>query len=257
MNAIVCSLKDPAGMNIFRFLTETEFQPSDFKWEGLTVYENKHDWLLVRTEKELVYADNLNDLDVERIVFASKHSAASGKPTLTVHVNGNFGPADYGGQPAELAVADAFMELNLFLQLSKNPPKEYEVSLEATHHGPSLEILSCWIELGSTPEQWKDEKAAEYLAEAILEGIRSKEKAPAAIGIGGGHYCPKLTQYEGEYAFGHICPKYAIDYLNNEISRQMVEKTVPKPEYLVLDKKGVKQKTRILSLFKDIEVVTI
>ncbi|MCX6654733.1 MAG: hypothetical protein NTY03_06380, partial [Candidatus Bathyarchaeota archaeon] len=67
--------------------------------------------------------------------------------------------------------------------------------------------------------------ACEYLVDAILEGIASTESASAAIGFGGGHYCPKFSVMEKEYAFGHIAAKYSLPELTEEIIQQMISKT--------------------------------
>ena len=48
------------------------------------------------------------------------------------------------------------------------------------------------------------------------------------------------------YAVGHICPKYALEHLNEEMLIQAVNKTIPKPEIILMDWKGLgqfKQKT--------------
>jgi D-tyrosyl-tRNA(Tyr) deacylase len=82
-----------------------------------------------------------------------------------------------------------------------------------------------FAEVGSSEAQWGDIAVCEYLVDAVLEGIASKERAPRAIGFGGGHYCPKFSVMEGEHAFGHVAAKYAIPSLNDDLIQQMIDKT--------------------------------
>ncbi|MCG2783360.1 MAG: D-aminoacyl-tRNA deacylase, partial [Candidatus Altiarchaeales archaeon] len=84
-------------------------------------------------------------------IVASRHSSKSGTPTLTCHSTGNFGPAEAGGNPRELGIAPALYLRQALLNLKKNPPAGYEISLEVTHHGPSsLPFPIMFVEVGST-----------------------------------------------------------------------------------------------------------
>ncbi len=249
MKAIVFSSKDKAGTNIAEALIEKGFEITDSIFEGNPVYQ-KGEWELIQTDSELVYAEHLNELDYEKIIFASRHKAASGKPTLTTHICGNFGANDLGGERGKLSTGDALLMRSIFKEIkTRNPFRDYEVSLEATHHGPFIEIPHCWVELGSTEQQWEDKEAAAFLADCILKAIEKPvEEAPVAIGIGGNHYASKLTQYEGEYAFGHILPKYVQSNLNLKMLEQMIEKTNPEPEYIIIDKKGIARQSEVRKL---------
>ena len=248
MKALIFSSKDIAGTNISNFLIEKKFKVTDEIFEGNPVYEFK-DWQLIQTNSELVYAEHLNELDFEKLIFLSRHKSASEKPTLTTHVCGNFGPADLGGIKGKLSTADAILMLNVFKQIKLNNPfEEYAVSLEATHHGPLIEIPHCWVELGSSEKQWKDEKAAEFIADCILNSLNLKQEAPVAIGLGGNHYASVFTKYEGEFAFGHILPKYAQNYLNFDMLKQMIEKTMHALGFILVDKKGISKQSQVRQL---------
>ena len=59
-------------------------------------------------------------IDVDEVVFMSKHSAASGIPTLTVHPIGNYKKADFGGRDGTLvrsapaSMSDALRKISRF-----------------------------------------------------------------------------------------------------------------------------------------------
>ena len=135
---------------------------------------------------------------------------------------------------------------------------DYEVTLEATHHGPTLNIPMLFIEVGSTEKQWMDLGACGAAAWVILEVIGSTPSDngfPVAIGFGGGHYCRKFTGLSREYAIGHICPKYNLHNLDSEMITQMIKRTLPKPEYALVEKKGMgKEKRRVIGLLDDSEL---
>jgi D-aminoacyl-tRNA deacylase len=136
---------------------------------------------------------------------------------------------------------------HVFLKAMEDPPRGFEVSLEATHHSPTqFRTPMFFAEVGSTETQWRDESVCGYLVRAIMEGIREDERVPTAIGFGGGHYCPKFSVLEQEIAFGHMAAKYAIDLLTPELVGQMVDKTLDGVEGAVLDR-GLKghQKKRV------------
>lgn len=250
MKCVVYSSKDVAGQNIAEALISKGFEINDSVFEGNEVFQREN-WELIQTDVELIYAEHLNDLNYEEVIFASRHSAASGKPTLTAHACGNFGEADYGGQKRQISKASANTMCNIFREMASYKG-EHEVSLEVTHHGPFIDIPHCWIELGSNTIQWKDKKAADFLADCIIKGIDSEMQTPSAIGIGGNHYAATFSKYEGEYAFGHIIPKYAQKYLNLKIVKQMIEMTFPEPEFIAIDKKGVAQQSKVQELVKNL-----
>lgn len=195
---------------------------------------------------------------LEYYVVASRHWARSGQPSLTVHPTGNFGKAMYGGRPRELQRTVAKPMRDIFLQLLEDPPRGFEVSLEATHHSPTMfETPMFFAELGSSERQWQDESTGRYLAEAIVEGINAMGEAPVAIGFGGGHYCPTFTVMERETAFGHIAAKHSLDLLTPELIGQMAERTLDGVEKAVFDKglKGYQKKKVEVALKKmDLEI---
>jgi len=262
---ITLSLSDPAGVTMLQAFRDMGFEETD-RSDILRLrdtYLLVIDHLIVPAERYRVppeprpyptdYDSLAEEFGIDYYVVASRHWSKSGKPCLTVHPTGNFGKAIYGGRPRELQRAPANPMRDVFLELEKAPPRGYEVSLEATHHSPTqFETPMFFAELGSGERQWADEEAAAYLAEAIINGIASRGRAPVAVGFGGGHYCPTFTVMEAETAFGHICPKYALDLLTEDLARQMVERTVGGVERAVLDKglKGYQRKKVEIALRK-------
>jgi D-aminoacyl-tRNA deacylase len=99
-----------------------------------------------------------------------------------------------------------------------------------------------FAELGSSPMQWKDLKAAEAVAHAAMYAVSKQSKYEAVLGIGGPHYNDKFTKVAlgSKFAFGHIIPKYAVRQVDYNMVRQCVERTVEKVEAVVLDWKGIK-----------------
>jgi D-aminoacyl-tRNA deacylase len=220
---------------------------------------------LVTLNEESIYAQNLPNFfnNLELAVFISRHSSVSGTPTLSVHTPGNLGEAELGGLARRVSVspANAMRDaLKVMKQFKEEIRLGYEVSYECTHHGPSLNVPTMFAELGSSPKQWNDVKAAEAVAHAAMKAITkfSESHAKAVLGIGGPHYSEKFTRMalESEIAFGHIIPKYAVPYMDVEILRQCVDKTLEKVEFVVLDWKGIKgeHKSKLVGMIEEIGI---
>lgn len=253
MILLVSSNKDIASLNIAKqVLNHYAFERQPGVFQENPVYEtnfNGKSIRLVTLNSESVYAQSLDDsfTSLELIVFISKHSSASGTPTLSVHTPGNLGKAELGGLPRTVSVSPANTMrdvLKAMTRLKEEMQLDYEVSYECTHHGPSLDVPTMFAELGSSPKQWNDSKASEAVAHATMEAIAklSESHAKVALGIGGPHYSGKFTRLalKNKTAFGHIIPKYAITYVDLEILRQCIKKTLEKVESLILDWKGIK-----------------
>jgi D-aminoacyl-tRNA deacylase len=144
------------------------------------------------------------------------------------------------------------------MRLKNEMQLDYEVSYECTHHGPSLEAPAMFVELGSTPTQWSDLRAAKAVARAAMETVEEFEvpNRGCVLGVGGPHYNRRFTQMalENEVVFGHIIPKYAVQYADAEILSQCVERTLEKTDMAVLDWKGIrgKDKPPLLDALMDI-----
>jgi len=142
-------------------------------------------------------------------------------------------PSDYNPQRYKL----------LERRIEEDPPEDFEVSLEATHHSPTIfSVPMFFAEVGSREEQWRDRDVCNYLVECMLRGIEDEGDARVAIGFGGGHYCPYFSPKMREYAFGHIAAKYAIPLLSMDLVEQMVEKS-GNAELAILDS-GLKSNER-------------
>lgn len=270
MILFAASAKDPASVNITKqILKNYPFKPcKEEKIKEVQVYTaevSKGEVRLAVLEEELVYAQGITDIypSPELIIFISRHSSASGTPTFSVHTPGNLGEATLGGISRKVSISPANAmrtAIKTMAKLVNETHLAYKVSYECTHHGPSLDKPTMFVELGSSPEQWSDLKAAEVVAHAAMETAShfGEEKAKAVLGIGGPHYNEKFTKMalEKDIAFGHIIPKYAIHEVNGEILKQCIEKTLEKVELAVLDWKGIKgeDKPKLIKMLENINV---
>jgi D-aminoacyl-tRNA deacylase len=267
MILLVASRKDTASLNIAKHI----LNHYPFSVTGETFQENptfsadinRKKVTFIMLNEEALNAQYLPDsfTHLSLIVFISRHSSTSGMPTLSVHTPGNLGEAKLGGLPKQVSISpatamrDALKALMLFKEGMK---LDYEVSYECTHHGPSLNVPAMFVELGSSPKQWRDSKAAEAVAHATMSAIGKfgvSEKT-AVLGIGGTHYNQWFTRMavDGEAVFGHMIPKYAVPWVDAGMLRQCVEKTMEKVDCAVLDWKGIKSadKPQLLAALQEI-----
>jgi D-aminoacyl-tRNA deacylase len=257
MILLAASSKDTAGINIAKqVLNHYPFRQAHETFQENPAYTadvKGRKVTLITLQQETVNAQNLPDnfTNLDLIVFLSRHSSASGTPTLSVHTPGNFGNAELGGLPRQVSVSPATAmrdALKALMHFKEEMKLDYEVSYECTHHGPSLKVPTMFVELGSSPKQWNDLKAAEAVAHAAMTAIAkfgTSENA-AVLGIGGTHYNQRFTRMalDGEAVFSHMVPKYAVHLVDSEMLRQCVERTVEKVDSAILDWKGIKSENK-------------
>ncbi|MBW2992809.1 D-tyrosyl-tRNA(Tyr) deacylase [Candidatus Woesearchaeota archaeon] len=256
MFAIIVSEKDIAGMNIKRRLLE--MFAFDDKGGYYALKDNK-DITLHTLKEETIYSEDLDkEIKADIFVFATRHRAKAGIKTLTVHTPGNWDKAEYGGRDKKVCIAYANLMKCSYLKLKENNDLDYEVSLECTHHGPYLDKPCMFIEIGSTEEQWKDEKAGKVLAKTIIDVLTNKiSNDKAAIGLGGTHYCTNFNKIleKSDIAIGHVCPKYMLKNLDEDMLKQAIERTKEKVELFILDWKGLgTEKQRIKELLDKLKI---
>ncbi len=187
---------------------------------------------------ELLWWDEIKEIHAP-IVFISRHQSKR-ENMFTVHFTGDFEKGLSAAAPLEARA--------VFLNLLGNP-FGLPVYLEATHHGPIIDTPCFFAEIGSNQSAWNNEKYVEFLVESVMNV--NVKKTEVVCGIGGSHYPEKFTEMEKELAFGHICPKYAQDKLNEHILNEMLEKSGAK-RFLVW-KSYVKSLGSLKTLLEDYE----
>lgn len=266
MILIVASKKDAASLNIKQQILNyypLEEIAQTFQQNSIYCADlNGRKITLATLSQESVEAQNLPESfpDAELIVFISRHSSASGKPTLSVHTPGNFAEAGLGGLPRTVSVSPAtamFDALKALLHYKRELNLDYDVSYECTHHGPSLNVPAMFVELGSSETQWNDSEAAQAVGHSAMSAITNFPKtADSVLGIGGTHYNQKFTRMAlaGEAVFGHMISKYAISSIDAEMILQCIQRTFEKVSLAVLDWKGItsKDKLKLLSILQDV-----
>ncbi|MCK5282069.1 MAG: hypothetical protein KAK00_01555 [Nanoarchaeota archaeon] len=244
--AIIVSEQDPASMNIKECLLELYGfkEESSFENHPVHTYNNVK---LYSIEGYSVFAEKIDKrIDADFFIFATRHQSKEGIHSLSCHAPGNWSKAEFGGVDKELCAAPAFMLKRAYLELEKCSElvPDHQITMEVTHHGPFIEKPVMFIEIGSTDEHWGNRKAGEIIAHTIIKLVEPKNDSyKSCILLGGGHYnqIGNKLMARTDYAIGHICPKYALEFLNEEMLKKAIERTVPRPEIVVLDWKGMGQ----------------
>ena len=254
MNLIIASESDIASINLRDRLLEMS------NWKKSGFFDKKEMWVLTKdygdfckkgtyliTIEELhIYAEEIdkkweekNDGKIDNIIFLSKHKAASGRPSLTVHPIGNWGSADYGGKEGRISGATPEWMTGLLLNIRENRIDGYDVCFEATHHGPLLETPTMFLEIGSSETEWVKREPAEALIISLLNLKRAN--GINVIGIGGGHYAPRFTEaaFSHEVCFGHMVANYGVNVLTSDLIERAIEYSKAKGIYF--HKKGMKK----------------
>ena len=176
---------------------------------------------------EAAFSDPEN---IDFVVFVSRHAGETG-PLLTAHFTGNFGSAEYGGDPASFARAAPGAQKTVISALADHAPEGYEVGIECTHHGPTApSVPSLFVELGSDDAQWDDSKGAAAVADAVLElqGVDADHTVDGeprhVVGFGGGHYTPRCTRIvaDSAWAVGHIGSEWQLEAMGKAATNKTV-----------------------------------
>ncbi len=256
--AIVASKTDPASLNIARSLIKHhDFALENPNGSNVLSYQSRGASLYI-LEKEGISVQP-EDLPVSSssIIFASKHRSSTNTPALTVHATGNLTrEAKYGGNPEQVSLVEPFrirQALMILRQEAMDAGLTIEVTMEATHHGPtSFPVPICFVEIGSENTQWEDPILGDIAAEAVTAALAvSRDQRTNAVGFGGTHYSDKLTRLcaESDFQIGHIVPRHAFDAdVSDRMVRDTFQKTVGVCKTALVDWKGLKGEQRRILL---------
>ncbi len=258
MQLLVAYRDDPAGHNMAKFISR------EMKNEG-EIYRGKYfDLLIIPTPA--ISADWLEEkFSYDGFVFLSKHAAESGVLALTCHSTGNFSEAKFGGNNRQVAIPHPHLQKSYLQKLwqNKNDFSEFQITIEATHHGPTnLNKPSIFIEIGTTEKQWNDSSLCNSVAKIVVDIMKSEQKSnPVAICFGGTHYPDKFTNeiLHGKFALGTVIPKHALGFLDEELFSHILDRN-NMAKTALLDWGGLGQnKQKVLDLLNntDLEVIRL
>jgi len=223
MELLVAYQDDPAGNNMAMFLSK-KMRKEDEIFRG----EN-YDLLIISTPA--IMADWLEEkYDYDGFIFLSKHAAESGVLALTCHSTGNFSEANFGGNDKQLAMPHPDFQKRYLQQLWKKKLQfsNFQITIEATHHGPSdLNKPTIFVEIGTTDKQWTDVSLCNSIA-TVVDKVLSENipSNPTAICFGGTHYPEKFTKelLAGRFALGTVMPKHALNNLDENMFSHILKR---------------------------------
>lgn len=238
---LLASRQDVASMNLFASVRALGGWGEPEQLSHGTVYRHDGQTVDLLLINELhIHADNIDaahesatGFNVDEVLVLSRHVSASKTPSLTLHAIGVPGEAPHGepGQaggikgrivPPSPRFGALFRNMSA-LAVDRGLDDEYDLTLETTHHGPTLSKPTLYIEIGSTSDQWEDERAARVWADALsaclgLSGGNQmgtwQGHGDVMIGLGGGHYAPrhKAVISQTDVWVGHLLANYALAF---------------------------------------------
>jgi len=248
---IVSSRGDPASWNIAQALiTKIGFEQEPGR--RIETYSKGNIRMLI-LEKLGIYTEPSEiPSDVDTTIFVSKHVSSSGRAALTVHTTGNLTKeAKFGGNPEEVSYVNPSIIRRALRALKAGAGQagvQIEVTMEATHHGPtSLSMPVCFVEIGSGEKEWADPVLGEIAANAVMSAIDVEETPPTAVGFGGTHYSAKHTRIcmEGNYAIGHLVSSHSFDDgVSERVIMDTFSKTTGSCNTAIVDWKGLHSNDR-------------
>ena len=258
MELLVAYQKDPAGHNIAKFISQ------DLEKNG-NVYSGK-DFDLAIISSPTISADWLEErFDYDGYIFLSKHAAESGVLALTCHNTGNFSDANFGGNSRQVSIPHPFIQKSYIQNLwnARNKFSGFQITIEATHHGPtSLDKPALFIEIGTTEKEWNDVNLCNSIGQIIVDVMKERQKShPIAICFGGTHYPEKFTSelIHGKYSLGTVIPKHALEQIDQLLFSHIIKRNMGATAAL-LDWNGMgKNKQKILEMLErtDLEVIKL
>jgi D-aminoacyl-tRNA deacylase len=247
-----------------------EFVETDTIWQDNSIlkldeksFGNKIDYFfndnqifLGLTTEPLIFITELKfnnpKFNPDLVIFASRHTSITARPAVLVHTTGNWGnDADFGGEPQDLSKTSALLHKagieSLREQIEIFNLPDFSLDMEVTHHGPTtLDIPLIFMELGSSKQEWLIKEAGELVAYAIVNSVfkyinlKEEKTQYVGLGFGGTHYAPNFNRLitTNNIALSFICPKYNIQELNENIIKMMIDNTLEKVDYFIVDWKG-------------------
>ena len=249
MELLVAYRDDPAGYNMANFLSQEMTLDGD-------IFRGKYyDLIIISTPT--ISADWLEEkYDYAGFVFLSKHAAKSGVLALTCHSTGNFSEAKFGGNNRQVAIPHPNLQKTYLQSLQKHQSEfsEFQITIEATHHGPTaLTKPTIFIEIGTTKKQWTDISLCISVAKLVHHVlVNTISENPVAICFGGTHYSLKFTNelLVGKFALGTVMPKHALDNLDEKLFSHIISQN-KLAKFALLDWRGLgPNKQKILDLLK-------
>ncbi|MFM8659381.1 MAG: D-aminoacyl-tRNA deacylase [Candidatus Nitrosotenuis sp.] len=258
MELLVAYEQDPAGHNMAKFLSSGMTKDGD-------IFRGKN-YDLVIIPSPAISADWLEQkYHYDGFVFLSKHAAQSGELALTCHSTGNFSTAQFGGNERQVAIPHPHLQKSYMQKLYQNRGtfSDFQVIIEATHHGPTaLSKPTIFIEIGTTEKQWNDEVLCHSIAKLVDQTISEPtKKSPVAICFGSTHYPEKFTEelINGKHALGTVIPKHALEFLDDKLFSHILLQN-KKASSALLDWGGLgphKQKVLDLLATTSLEVIRL
>lgn len=253
---VVASMTDPASINIAESLMGLAAWDDE---DGLC-HRFKNYRLVILSEKLITLRGTEESLkgmglSPKLLVFASRHQAKDGTSRLCGHFTGNCGEAVMGGTSRKLATAAPGALKSFILNLQNEHIEGFEITVEATHHGPTdLSTPSFFAEIGSTEAEWSNPVAGNAVARSIL-GLEDL-LVPAFLGFGGGHYVNRQNRLllDTKIAFGHLFSNYQAEDLDFEMVEEAARKSGALGAYL--DRKSLRsaEKKRISQALDEIGI---
>eukprot|EP00441_Pelagodinium_beii_P030110 CAMPEP_0197713288 /NCGR_PEP_ID=MMETSP1338-20131121/130384_1 /TAXON_ID=43686 ORGANISM="Pelagodinium beii, Strain RCC1491" /NCGR_SAMPLE_ID=MMETSP1338 /ASSEMBLY_ACC=CAM_ASM_000754 /LENGTH=352 /DNA_ID=CAMNT_0043297227 /DNA_START=192 /DNA_END=1250 /DNA_ORIENTATION=+ len=162
--------------------------------------------------------------NIKDVLFLERHVAASasGQKSLTVHPIGN--PREdlepMGGvagrlPPPSPRLASLLRSLRSVHGGQAASLEDFDVTFEATHHGPWLKSPALFAEIGSSEAEWSRADAGHCWADALWAEFSKPEpvSGPVVISIGGNHYMSHmndLLKLHPGLMVGHMLPTYVL-----------------------------------------------
>jgi D-aminoacyl-tRNA deacylase len=265
---LVASSKNVASMTMASALIKNHgFESTGIAFGSSPLYQSGS-VIIATMDADIIHPPDLDAyFRPQAYIFLSTHRAESGIPSLTVHTTGNFTDKEVlGARPREVGAIDPDLQKNYLIELNERRSRldGYEITIEATHHGPtSLRRPVLFVELGSAENQWRDAHAAEVIADALMASLASGKKwDKVALAFGGTHYPQKFNKVllEGDCALSAVVAKHYLEWIDGEMFGQLIQRTARFPRQVLVDWKGAgPHKEKIILLAKQfaLEVVRV
>uniref|UniRef100_A0A0E0EPV4 D-aminoacyl-tRNA deacylase n=1 Tax=Oryza meridionalis TaxID=40149 RepID=A0A0E0EPV4_9ORYZ len=213
---VVATASDPASIGpAAAFLAMPGWSPGPPIPEGMESFTNG-DVRLLKHERSIIAEDDLDHRwqaatgeAVSEVIFLSKHTAVSNRPALTVHPIGvphlrEDETPPQGGRPGWAALPNPrigpWLRLMQKIAVDQGLVPEFEITLEATHHGPVTNTPTMFVEIGLGLDEGNTVGSWQGNSEKVL------------LGIGGGHYAPRhmdIVIKDGVWV-GHLLSGYSL-----------------------------------------------